>query len=203
MTTLTPRRRLAGAAGALVLSVAALGGPIGSASAEQPEPCAKQQTQVDKAQAAYDRVQAVFAKQQTKVKKAKKDVSKADSRAERKAAKKDLKQAKAKRDEVKSNKRGQQMRLAKKQERLEKCQAAQPEPEPGALVELVDRSDRFLGHGFFNPASDIRVRLISRGRRSDLARHATHAQAGFHPARRHAHPAGSGAHDDRGGGNGV
>lgn len=45
-----------------------------------------------------------------------------------------------------------------------------PEPEPGQLVELLDHSDRYVGHGFFNPASDIRVRLIARGRRSEAER---------------------------------
>jgi 23S rRNA (cytosine1962-C5)-methyltransferase len=41
-------------------------------------------------------------------------------------------------------------------------------PENGALVEVLDRSGRFLGHGLFNGASDIRVRLLSRGKKSDL-----------------------------------
>jgi len=40
--------------------------------------------------------------------------------------------------------------------------------EDGALVEVRDASDRFLGHGLFNTASDIRLRLLSRGRRTDL-----------------------------------
>ena len=41
-------------------------------------------------------------------------------------------------------------------------------PESGALVEVLDRSGRFLGHGLYNGASDIRVRLLSRGKKSDL-----------------------------------
>ncbi len=41
---------------------------------------------------------------------------------------------------------------------------------PGSLVELRDASGRFVGHGLYNPASDIAVRVLSRGRRSDLAR---------------------------------
>jgi 23S rRNA (cytosine1962-C5)-methyltransferase len=41
-------------------------------------------------------------------------------------------------------------------------------PENGALVEVLDRSGRFLGHGIYNGASDIRVRLLSRGKKSDL-----------------------------------
>ena len=51
-------------------------------------------------------------------------------------------------------------------------QVRRPEssPEPGSLVELRDASDRFVGHGFYNPSSDIRVRILSRGRRKDLDR---------------------------------
>jgi 23S rRNA (cytosine1962-C5)-methyltransferase len=44
----------------------------------------------------------------------------------------------------------------------------QDAPENGSLVEVVDRSGRFVGHGLFNGASDIRVRLLSRGKKSDL-----------------------------------
>lgn len=40
--------------------------------------------------------------------------------------------------------------------------------EPGEVVEVRDRQGRFVGHGLFNPASDIRVRVISRGKRSEL-----------------------------------
>lgn len=49
-------------------------------------------------------------------------------------------------------------------------EAPAEEIEPGAWVELVDAQSRHVGHGFFNPASDIRVRLIARGRRTDLER---------------------------------
>jgi 23S rRNA (cytosine1962-C5)-methyltransferase len=41
-------------------------------------------------------------------------------------------------------------------------------PENGALVELQDRSGRYFAHGLFNAASDIRVRILSRGKRSDV-----------------------------------
>ena len=41
-------------------------------------------------------------------------------------------------------------------------------PLDGALVEVLDRSGRFLGHGLYNSASDIRLRMLSRGRRTDL-----------------------------------
>ena len=41
-------------------------------------------------------------------------------------------------------------------------------PLDGTIVEVLDRSGRFLGHGLYNSASDIRVRMLSRGRRTDL-----------------------------------
>lgn len=44
----------------------------------------------------------------------------------------------------------------------------QDPPEDGALVEVEDRSGRFVGHAIFNSRSDIRMRLVSRGKRSDL-----------------------------------
>lgn len=40
--------------------------------------------------------------------------------------------------------------------------------DPGAMVELHDASGRFFGHGLYNPWSDIRVRVLSRGKRSDM-----------------------------------
>jgi 23S rRNA (cytosine1962-C5)-methyltransferase len=40
--------------------------------------------------------------------------------------------------------------------------------DDGSLVEVHDRSGRFFGVGLFNGASDIRVRLLSRGKRSDV-----------------------------------
>ena len=41
-------------------------------------------------------------------------------------------------------------------------------PEDGSLVEVEDRSGRFVGHALFNSRSDIRMRLVSRGKKSDL-----------------------------------
>src|SRR5688572_23881220 len=41
-------------------------------------------------------------------------------------------------------------------------------PLDGTIVEVLDRSGRFLGHGLYNSASDIRVRMLSRGRRTEL-----------------------------------
>jgi 23S rRNA (cytosine1962-C5)-methyltransferase len=44
-------------------------------------------------------------------------------------------------------------------------------PIPGGeLVEVRDPSDRFVGHALFNGESDIRLRWLARGRRTDLAR---------------------------------
>ncbi len=43
-------------------------------------------------------------------------------------------------------------------------------PPDGALVEVVDRSARFIGHAFYNGSSDIRLRFVSRGRRTALDR---------------------------------
>ena len=42
--------------------------------------------------------------------------------------------------------------------------------EDGAIVEVIDGAGRFCGHGLYNSSSDIRVRMLSRGRRSDLDR---------------------------------
>lgn len=44
------------------------------------------------------------------------------------------------------------------------------EVPPGALVEVHDVSDRFVGHALFNPASDIRLRWLARGRKNELDR---------------------------------
>lgn len=41
-------------------------------------------------------------------------------------------------------------------------------PEDGALVEVEDRSGRFVGHALFNSRSDIRLRLLNRGKRTEL-----------------------------------
>jgi len=41
-------------------------------------------------------------------------------------------------------------------------------PLDGSLVEVLDHSGRFCGHGLYNGASDIRVRVLSRGKKSEL-----------------------------------
>ncbi len=42
--------------------------------------------------------------------------------------------------------------------------------ESGSIVEVLDASGRFVGHGLYNAASDIRLRWLSRGRRNALDR---------------------------------
>jgi len=44
----------------------------------------------------------------------------------------------------------------------------QASPEDGSLVAVLDASGRFVGHGLFNSRSDIRVRMLDRGKRSAL-----------------------------------
>ncbi len=53
---------------------------------------------------------------------------------------------------------------------VDRFEKPEDEPSPGELVEVFDDRDRFMGHGLYNPYSDIRVRWISRGRRKDLDR---------------------------------
>ncbi len=41
-------------------------------------------------------------------------------------------------------------------------------PPDGSLVEVLDASRRFVGHALYNGSSDIRLRMLSRGKRTDL-----------------------------------
>lgn len=41
-------------------------------------------------------------------------------------------------------------------------------PPDGTLVEVLDASRRFVGHALYNGRSDIRLRVLSRGKRTDL-----------------------------------
>ena len=43
-------------------------------------------------------------------------------------------------------------------------------PPDGSMVEVYDRAGRFFGHGLYNGSSDIRVRLLTRGKKSDMQR---------------------------------
>jgi len=118
--------RVAAVAATVALSLGSLT-VASSASAVKPpaEPCAKQSAQVQKAEDALERVNAVFAKKQVKVKKAKVRVEKADRRNERAKAKKALAQAKKERATTAKTKKAQVQRLAKAQQRLADCEAAQ------------------------------------------------------------------------------
>ena len=49
-------------------------------------------------------------------------------------------------------------------------QVQRAEAEDGDLVEIFDRSGRFVGHGLYNAASDVRVRWLARGKKSALDR---------------------------------
>ena len=51
-----------------------------------------------------------------------------------------------------------------------------PAARDGAIVEVVDRAGRFCGHALYNSTSDIRLRMLSRGKRSDLDRPRQHLQ---------------------------
>jgi 23S rRNA (cytosine1962-C5)-methyltransferase len=53
---------------------------------------------------------------------------------------------------------------------VDRFERPEEEPSPGEMVEVFDDRDRFMGHGLYNPYSDIRVRWISRGRRKELDR---------------------------------
>ncbi|KQW53461.1 hypothetical protein ASC77_04035 [Nocardioides sp. Root1257] len=101
-----------------------------AAQADRPDPapCAKQERQVQKAEDALARVTAVFAKQKEHVADARQDVKHADNRSERSAAIAALHDAQAKKSKAGEAKKAQQMRLAKANERLESCTAAQETP---------------------------------------------------------------------------
>ena len=51
-----------------------------------------------------------------------------------------------------------------------------PVARDGSIVEVIDREGRFCGHALYNSTSDIRLRMLSRGRRSDLDRPRQHLQ---------------------------
>ncbi|HPF14632.1 MAG TPA: class I SAM-dependent rRNA methyltransferase, partial [Planctomycetota bacterium] len=43
-----------------------------------------------------------------------------------------------------------------------------PEVPNGTLVEIIDAAGRFVGHGLYNGASDIRIRVLHRGKKSAM-----------------------------------
>lgn len=125
---MTLATRLAGAlaGSALTLGVLAAAPAVAAGDPVEPtEPCATQQQKVDDAQAALDRVTAVFQRRQEKVAQAKRQKEKADTPREERAAERALERAKDRRDEARKDKKAQKQRLARAEERLEECQAAQ------------------------------------------------------------------------------
>ena len=121
-------RPLAVAAVTLALSWGTLGGDAHAARAAKPEPCAQQETQVAKAQQALDRVTAVFDHQQTKVERLQAALEAASTPEEKARIQARLDRALAQEQHARKAKKAQQQRLAKAQERLAACQAAQPAP---------------------------------------------------------------------------
>ena len=113
---------------AVVFGALSLGGVAYADDPEPPAndaPCAKQQAKVDKAEDALARVTAVFAKKKDKL---------ADAQAELAAAETDKEKAKAQKKvdfwtekaaDTKKDKKAQKQRLAKAQQRLADCEAAQ------------------------------------------------------------------------------
>ena len=95
-----------------------------AAHADKPdrEPCAKQETQVQKAEDALARVTALFAAEEH-VADARQDVKHADNRSEQAEAVA-RSTRKVKKEKVAKTKKAQQMRLAKANERLAACEAA-------------------------------------------------------------------------------
>ena len=113
---------------AAVSAVMALGVAAPEAAhADKPgsEPCAQQQAQADKAQAALDRVTAVFAHQKTKVERLQEQLAAATTTEEQQKIQARLDKALAQKQHDKKAKKAQQQRLAKAQQRLADCLAAQ------------------------------------------------------------------------------
>lgn len=113
---------------ALLAATLSFGVGVEGATAADEEPCAGKAAKVAKAEDALARVTAVFERQAAKVEKAEDEVEEADTEAEETEAEEDLEAAKEKKAKAKKAKKAQQMRLAKAQQRLDDCLAAQ-EPE--------------------------------------------------------------------------
>jgi pantothenate kinase type III len=116
-------RTFAVATAAVVLSLGA--GPVARADKPGSEPCAQQEQQVAKAQDALARVTAVFDHQQTKVERLRAALAAATTPEEQARIQARLDQALAAKQHVKKDKKAQQQRLAKAEQRLADCQAAQ------------------------------------------------------------------------------
>jgi septal ring factor EnvC (AmiA/AmiB activator) len=90
------------------------------------EPCAHQAAQVQKAEDALAHVTTVFAHQKTKIERLQEALAAATTPEEQARLQAKLDKALAKKQHAKKAKKAQLQRLAKAQERLAACQAANP-----------------------------------------------------------------------------
>jgi len=116
-------RTLAVTAVAAALSLGT--GPLAQADQPGSEPCAQQEQQVTKAEAALAHVTAVFEHQQTKVERLQAALAAATTDEERAKIQAKLTKALAQKQHAKKAKKAQLQRLAKAEEALADCQAAQ------------------------------------------------------------------------------
>ena len=116
-------RALAVAATTAVLSLGA--SPIAVAEKPDGEGCAKQEQKVAKAEEALAHVTEVFAHQKTKVERLQERLAEATTPEEQAKIQAKLDKALAKKQHLKKDKKAQQQRLAKAEERLAACEAAQ------------------------------------------------------------------------------
>jgi pantothenate kinase type III len=113
---------------AIATATAALSLGTGTvAQADKPgaEPCAKQEQQVTKAQQALAHVTAVFEHQQTKVERLQAALAAATTPEEQARIQAKLDKALSHKQHAKKDKKAQQQRLAKAEDRLATCEAAQ------------------------------------------------------------------------------
>jgi hypothetical protein len=113
---------------AIATATAALSLGTGTvAQADKPgaEPCAKQEQQVTKAQEALAHVTAVFEHQQTKVERLQAALAAATTPEEQARIQAKLDKALSHKQHAKKDKKAQQQRLAKAEDRLATCEAAQ------------------------------------------------------------------------------
>lgn len=112
---------VAAATAALSLGVA----PLAQADKPGSEPCAKQEQQVTKAEEALARVTEVFAHQKSKVERLQERLAAATTDEAKARIQAKLDRALAEEQDAKKDKKAQQQRVAKAQERLDDCLAAQ------------------------------------------------------------------------------
>jgi pantothenate kinase type III len=116
-------RTFAVATATAVLSLGAT--PLAHADKPGAEPCAKQEQQVTKAEQALAHVTAVFAHQQTKVERLQEALAAATTPEEQAKIQAKLDKALAQKQHAKKDKKAQLQRLAKAEDRLAACEAAQ------------------------------------------------------------------------------